>query len=240
MKLATIAQNVIMTNLIKLLTESAPGDAAKVEKQMFALGTELKKDGEDITDAEVQAAMLSALINADGKADNIDVSDVNAIKTEIKESRSYLNEDESILHAIESVGTALGNSAFLHVLTEGLHKIGFTNIDENKLKARIERVVKSIKNVTGFPAKMMDKAFTWIAKKLGVKEVGQKIAGISGVLLTTMALLALAGFLFPSITSGILIIFALTGMIGKSVEIIKLIKELIEYIKENQTAIKTT
>jgi len=240
MKLATIAQNVIMTNLIKLLTESAHGDAAKVEKQMFALGTELKKDGEDITDAEVQAAMLSALINADGKADNIDVSDVNAIKTEIKESRSYLNEDESILHAIESVGTALGNSAFLHVLTEGLHKIGFTNIDENKLKARIERVVKSIKNVTGFPAKMMDKAFTWIAKKLGVKEVGQKIAGISGVLLTTMALLALAGFLFPSITSGILIIFALTGMIGKSVEIIKLIKELIEYIKENQTAIKTT
>ena len=48
MKLAPIAKNVIMTNLINLLTESATGDASKVQAQMSALGTELKKDGEDI------------------------------------------------------------------------------------------------------------------------------------------------------------------------------------------------
>ena len=238
MKLAPIAKNIITTNFIKFLTESATSDAETVQAQMSALSTELKKDGEDITDDEVQAAMLSALIDADGKADNIDVSDIDGIKKEIKESRSYLNEDEGILHAIEAVGTVLGNSAFLHILTEGLHKIGFAGVDENKLKAKLEKVISAIKSVTGFPAKIMDKAFSWIAKKLGVGELGQKIAGISGVLLITIALLVLAGLLFPSITSGILMVFAISGMVGKSVEIIKLIKELIAYIKEHQAEIK--
>ena len=238
MKLAPIAQNVIAANFIKFLTESATGDAASVQKQIFALGTELKKDGEDITDNEVQAAMLSALIDANGKVDDINVSDIDAIKKEIKESRSYLNEDESILHAIESVGTALGNSAFIHALTEGLRKIGFTNVDEKKLKINLEKTISAIKSVTGFPAKIMDKAFSWIAKKLGIGVIGQKVAGISGVLLLTISLLVLAGLLFPSITSGVLIVFSISGMIGKSVEIIKLIKELIAYIKEHQAEIK--
>ena len=238
MKLTPIAQNVIAANFIKFLTESATGDAASVQKQIFALGTELKKDGEDITDDEVQAAMLSALIDADGKVNDIDVSDINAIKKEIKESRSYLNENEGILHAIESVGSALGNSAFIHALTEGLHKIGFTNVDEKKLKAKLEKAISAIKSVTGFTAKIMDKAFSWIAKKLGIGVIGQKVAGISGVLLLTISLLVLAGLLFPSITSGVLIVFSISGMIGKSVEIIKLIKELIAYIKEHQAEIK--
>ena len=237
MKLAPIAQNVITTNLIKFLTESATGDAESVQAQMSALSTELKKDGEDITDDEVQAAMLSALIDADGKVDNIDVSDVDSIKKEIKESRAYLNEVDDILHSIEAVGSVLGNSAFIHILTEGLNKIGFTGIDENKLKARIESIVNAIKKVTGFPAKIMDKAFSWIAKKLGVGELGQKIAGIVGVLLVTIALLALAVYLFPSITSGILIVFAISGMAGKSLEIFKLIKKLIAHIKEHQAEI---
>jgi hypothetical protein len=238
MKLAPIAQNIVLHSYVRTLLESATGDASAVQKQLFSLGTELKKDGEDITDDEVQAAMLSALIDADGKVNNIDVSDVDSIKKEIKESRSYLNEEAGILHAIEAVGTVLGNTAFLHILTEGLHKIGFANVDENKLKAKLEKVVSAIKIVTGFPAKIMEKAFSWIAKKLGAGEMGQKVAGISGVLLITISLLVLAGLLFPSISSGVLIVFAISGMIGKGVEIIKLIKELIAHIKEHQAEIK--
>lgn len=238
MRLALIAQNIVLHSYVRTLLESATGDAAVVQKQLFSLGTELKKDGEDITDDEVQAAMLSALIDADGKANNIDVSDIDSIKKEIKESRSYLNEEAGILHTIELAGTVLGNTAFLHILSEGLQKIGFTNIDENKLKAKLEKIISGIKNVTGFPAKVMEKAFSWIASKLGVGEMGQKVAGISGVLLITILLLALAVFLFPSITSGVLLVFAISGMIGKGVEITKLIKELIAYIKENQAEIK--
>ena len=236
MKLAPIAQNIVLHSYVRTLLESATGDASAVQKQLFSLGTELKKDGEDITDDEVQAAMLSALIDADGKVANVDVSDIDSIKKEIKESRTYVNES-GVLHSIEAVGTVLGNTAFLHILAEGLHKIGFKSVDEKSLKAKIEKVIKGIKVVTGFPAKVMEKSFEWIADKLGFSEFGQKIAGLAGTILATILLLALAAYLFPSITSGILIVFAITGMVGKSAEIYKLIKELIAYIKENQAEI---
>ena len=240
MKLTPIAHNIILYSYIKSLTESATGDAGAVQKQLFSLGTELKKDGEDITDDEVQAAMLSALIDAEGKAGSLDVSDIESIKKEIKESRDYLREDAGILHSIEALGTVLGNTAFLHVLTDGLHKIGFKDVDENKLKAKLEKVVSAIKKVTGYPAKVMEKAFSWIASKLGSGVMGQKVAGISGLLLTTVTLLSLAVYLFPSITSGVLLVFAISGMIGKGVEIVKLTKELIAHIKEHQTDLKPT
>lgn len=238
MKLALLAQNVILYSYVRTLFESATGDAASIQKQLFSLGSELKKDGEDVTDEEVQAALLAALIDAEGKVDAVDVSDVEAIKKEIKESRSYIAEDAGILHSIEAIGTVLGNTAFLHILSEGLHNIGFKNVDENKLKANLEKAVSKIKKVTGYPAKVMEKAFTWIAKKLGSSITGQKIAGLSGVLLTTIVLLALAVYLFPSITSGVLMVFAISGMIGKGAEIYKLVKELIEHIKEHQAEIK--
>lgn len=238
MKLAPIAQNVILHSYVRTLLESATGDAASVQKQLFSLGAELKKDGEDVTDEEVQAALLSALIDAEGKVDAVDVSDVESIKKEIKESRSYINEDAGILHSIEAIGTVLGNSAFLHILTEGLHKIGFKDVDENKLKAKLEKVVSMIKKVTGYPAKVMEKAFSWIASKFGAGETGKKVAGISGILLVTISLLTLAVYLFPSITSGVLMVFAISGMVGKSVEITKLVKELIAHIKEHQSEIK--
>ena len=236
MKLAPIAQNIVLHSYVRTLLESATGDASAVQKQLFSLGTELKKDGEDITDDEVQAAMLSALIDADGKVANVDVSDIDSIKKEIKESRTYINES-GILHSIEAVGTVLGNTAFLHILAEGLHKLGFKSVDEKSIKAKIEKVISGIKKVTGFPAKVMEKSFEWIADKLGFSKFGQKIAGLAGTILATILLLALAAYLFPSITSGILIVFAITGMVGKSAEIYKLIKELIEYIKENQAEI---
>jgi len=237
MKLTPIAQNIVLHSYVRTLLESATGDASAVQKQLFSLGTELKKDGEDVTDEEVQAAMLSALIDADGKVDSVDVSDIDSIKKEIKESRGYINES-GVLHSIEAVGTVLGNSAFLHILAEGLQKLGFKNVDENKLKAKIEKVISGIKSVTGFPAKVMEKGFEWIAKKLSFNTFGQKIAGITGTLLATILLLSLAVYLFPSITSGVLIVFAITGMIGKSGEIYKLIKELIAHIKEHQSEIK--
>jgi hypothetical protein len=96
-----------------------------------------------------------------------------------------------------------------------------------------------LKKVTGFPAKAMEKAFEWIAKKLGGSEFQQGVAGIAGTLVTTIALLSLAVYFFPSITSGILMTFAITGMLGKSAEIYKLIKELIHHLKTKESEIST-
>jgi len=233
MKLAPIAQTIILETYTKIVIESAGGTADMVKAKLYSLGRELKKDGEDVTDEEVQAALLSALVDADGKIDAIDTSDVEAMKKEIRESRTYVNESGGILHTIEALGSVLGNSAFLHVLTEGLHKIGFKGAKEDKLKASLEKAVKAIKSVTGFPAKVMEKAFSWIAKKLGADVFGQKVAGMAGTLVVTVVLLALAVYLFPSVGSGVLMIFAIMGMMGKSMEIVKLTKELIYYIGDN-------
>jgi hypothetical protein len=238
MKLSVIAQTVVQRAYIKMLTESISGDAASIQKQLFSLGNELKKDGEDVTDEEVQAALLSALIDAEGKVNSIDVSDIDAIKTEIKESRSYLSEAAGILGSIHLIADVLGNAAFLHVLSEALQKAGFKDIDENKLKAKLEKTLSLIKSVTGFPAKVMEKAFAWIASKLGASAAAQKIAGVSGVLLITLALLSVAVYVFPSITSGVLLVFAISGLIGKGVEIVKLTKEIVAHIKENEAKLK--
>lgn len=238
MKLAPIAQNVVIRSYMRSLTESITGDAASVQKQLFSLGAELKKDGEDVSDEEVQAALLSALIDADGKINNVDVSDVESIKTEIKESRNYLTESGGILGTLHIAADVLGNAAFLHVLSEAMHKAGFKNVDENKLKAKLEKALASIKTVTGFPAKVMEKAFSWVSNKLGASASAQKIAGLAGVLLVTLALLAVAVYLFPSITSGVLLVFGISGLLGKGVEIVKLIKEIIAHIKEHEAELK--
>jgi len=237
MRLAPIAQNIVIRSYMRTLLENISGDAAAVQKQVVSLANELKADGEDITDEEVQAAMLKALIDADGKLDQVDVSDIESIKTEIKESRSYLTEEGGALHAIELVGTILGNAALIHLMAGGFKKVGI-NMDESKFKKNIERVIGWVKTITGFPAKMMEKAFTWIAKKLGLGLTGQKIAGLAGTLVVTAAFLALAIYLFPSITSGVALMFALSGMIGKSLEIKKILAEIWEHIKEHQAELK--
>ena len=238
MKLAPIAQNVVVRSYIRTLTESVTGDAASVQKQLFSLGAELKKDGDDVTDEEIQAAMLNALIDADGNINDVDVSDVESIKTEIKESRNYLLESGGILGALHVAADVLGNAAFIHVLSEAMHKAGFKTVNEAKLKAKLEKIILKIKNVTGFPAKVMEKAFAWIAKKMGASVFAQKIAGLSGALLITLVLLAIAVYLFPSITSGILLAFAISGMIGKGAEIVKLIKEMLAHIKAHESELK--
>lgn len=231
MKLTTIINQIILKNTSRVLLEAITGDASAVQKQLFNLGNELKADGEDVTDDEVQAALLGALIDANGKVDSVDVSDVEAIKQDIKESRTYVIQESGILHGIEAAGTVLGNAALLHTLAGGFNKVGI-KVNENALKQKIEKVVNLIKKVTGFPAKMMEKAFMWISKKLGFSQFGQKVAGLSGVLIITIAFLALAIYLFPSIGSGVLLVFAISGMIGKTIEIANIIKEIWEHVKE--------
>jgi len=235
MKLTSIASNIIARKNYKLLTESAESDADKVQSQLADLTNDLNASGEDITDEEVQAAVLSALIDADGDLNAVDVSDVEAIKTEIKESRGYISEAGGALGAIHLVGDVLGNAAFIHELAGAIQKVTGKDVDETKLKAKLDRTFGGIKKVTGFPAKVMEKAFAWIAKKFGASEKSQHIAGISGTLLVTVALFALAIMLFPSVTSGVLLVIAIMGVAGKSAEIIKLTKELIHHVKDSMS-----
>ena len=228
MKLASIANQV----LINIIAESVEGESAAIQQQMKSLGAELKKDGEDVSDEEVQAAILSALVDANGDMSQVHADDVEAMKKEIKESKGYSLNESELLHGIEAIGTILGNSAFVHSLAGSLEKVLNKKVDEEKLKKKLLTVSNSIKSVTGLPAKAMEKAFTWIAKKLGGSEFTQKVAGMSGTLVLVAAMLTVAIMLFPSLSSGILMILSITSMVGKGTEIIKIIKEIIEHIKE--------
>ena len=240
MKLAPIANTVILSRISNLILESASGDASAVQSQIQDLSAELKADGEDISDEEVQAAMINALVDADGDMSQIDVEDVESIKNEILNARGYtLSESSSVLHAIHSGGDVLGNAAFIHQLALGVEHVTGKKIDEGKLKTKIQWITEKIKKASGLPAHAMEAFFEWVAKKLGGSEFQQKVAGMVGTLVATVALLALAVYFFPSITSGFFIILAIGGMLGKTAEIYDLIKKLIDFIKNHEAEIST-
>jgi len=240
MKLTTIANTVILNHITTLVVESAAGDAASIENEIQDLASELKASGEDITDEEVQAAMLSALIDADGDIAKVDVEDIESIKTEIYESRNFVLEAGGpILSAIHVIGDILGNAAFVHELTAAIDTATGKKIDEAKLKARLDSIFEGIKKVTGLPAKVMEKAFEWIVKQFGASERSQKIAGLTGTLVVTIVLFAIGVVLFPSVSSTILFTIGIMSLIGKSAEIIKLIKEIVHLLKKSETKITT-
>jgi len=231
MKLAPIALNIITRNMVNMLTESLDGSANTVQNKLKDLSNELTDAGGDITDEEVQAAMLSALIDADGKIDSVDVTDIESVKTEIKESRGYLTEDDGVFGVVHLVGDVLGNAAFLEKLDKALNKVGI-DIDEKLLEKRLKVMFSGLKKVTGFPAKVLEKFFAWVSKKFGASVKGQKIAGISGLLMSVFFMFVVGCALFPSITSGVLMTISLTSLIGKSVEIVSLIKELLHLMSD--------
>jgi len=240
-QLSPIARDIVLNQIAKLIKESLSGEASDINSDLQSLSNELKADGEDVTNTEVQAAMLSALLDADGDIESVDVSDVDAIKTEIRESKNYvLTEGGGVLETLHVASDIMGNSAFLHALAKAIHTVTGQDVDENKLKARINKVVTRIKKWTGFPAMVIEKAFAWIAKQFGAGEFGQKIAGLSGVLVATITMLVIAVYLFPSITSGILLVLAITAMIGKSMEIIDTVKKIIALVKDNVDKIDQT
>lgn len=232
-QLSPAARDIMLQQLSRLIIESLSGNASDVASDLKTLSSELKADGEDITNAEVQAAMLNALLDANGDLDQVDVNDVDAIKREIRESRGHvLSEGGAVLGTLHVASDILGNSALIHIIAESIHKITGQDVDENKLKTRIQTITSRIKNVAGFPARVIEKSFTWIAKQFGASEFTQKIAGLSGVLLSTIIMLAIAIYLFPSITSGVLLVLAVCAMIGKGVEIIETVKKIINLVRD--------
>ena len=94
MKLAPIANTIILSKLSNLILESADGDASSIQSQLQDLSAELKSDGEDITDEEVQAAMLNALVDANGDISQVDVDDVESARVLAKR----LSEDKEFYY----------------------------------------------------------------------------------------------------------------------------------------------
>ena len=138
---------------------------------------------------------------------------------------------------IHQVGDVLGNAAFIHVLAEGITKLTGKTVDEAKLKARLEKIFGTIKKVSGFVAHQIERAFEWLAKKFGASETGQKIAGISGLLILTISMFVIGIVLFPSVTSTTAFIITTVALIGKGGEMYVLAKKLYNIAKDQAAEI---
>ena len=235
-----LTQEILWTKKLNTILESITGQAAAANSELMNLGKELKQSGLDPTDEEVQAALLMKAIEAGGKLDKIEPKDVKELEAQIKEGRNYINESGgAAVMAVEGVGMALGNSALVHGIALGVEKITGKKQDDAKVKAGIEKRLKEIKNITGFPAKVVSQFFTFLVKAWGGGEVAQKVAGVIGTIFVVGVFIAIGIVLFPGTGSIIMFILAMTSLLGKGVEIFLLLKKLWHIIKDNKNSIES-
>jgi len=232
--ISELTQQILHKRKIKSLLESVAGMASSVQSQVMNLGKELKKAGEDITDEEVQGAMLMAALDDKGKIEKVEPEEVKALVDQIRESRGYrISESGGLLHVIEVAGSILGNVALLNVIAATIEKATGKKVNPGILRSTINEMTASLKEVTGLPAKAIEKFFSVITKLFGGGEAAQKIAGYSGTLLLVLVLLGLGIAMFPVLGgSVIMIILSLLGLIGKGFEIAALWDHLKHAIKD--------
>lgn len=229
-----LAQRVLWEKKVKLIFENASGMASGIQSQVVKLGKELQAAGQDATDEEVQAALLMAALEDQGKLDNVDAQDVQAVATQIKEARGYtIAESGGMLHTIELVGNLLGNVALMNVISKAIEKATGKKVDPSAMAAGVNKITGFLKKVTGLPAKAMEKFFAFIAGKLGGGDTAQKIAGYSGTLLVVALFFGLGTMFFPVLgASPLMIVLSLTGLVGKGFEMKALWKHIKEAIAE--------
>jgi hypothetical protein len=230
-----ITQQILFKKRIKMIMENAQAMASGIQSQVVNLGKELQAAGEDAIDEEVQAALLMAALEDEGKLDNVDAQDVDAVAGQIKEARGYTISESAggLIHTLEIVGNILGNTALSNVISKAVEKATSKKVDPSKMSAGIIAMAGRLKKLTGLPAKAMEKFFAFIAGKMGGGDVAQKIAGYSGTILVVLVFFALGTLFFPVLgSSPLMIILSLTGLIGKGFEIGALWKRTKEAIKQ--------
>lgn len=233
--LGELAHSILHKNKTKRLLENASGMASGIQTKVVSLGKELKAAGEDVTDEEVQAALLMAALDDKGKLDNVEPEEVKAIADQIKESRGYTisESDGGVIYYLEMIGNVLGNAALVNIIATAVEKTTGKKVDPSKISTSIKKMVGLLKGLTGLPAKAMEKFFAFVTKKLGGGETAQKIAGYAGTIIIVGAFFVIGALFFPVLgASPLMVILSLTGLIGKGFELFALWKHLKEAIKQ--------
>ncbi len=220
--------------------ESVTGEIKNVEKEVDTIKKELEADEEFADDNDVKAALLLQAIEKDG---NLDEIDLEAAKKEVKESNRNkasgqpLNENaNAIIHALELIGNFAGNADLVHFIAGKVEKLTGKKMDEGKFKDSVLKLVGGLKAVTGLPAKALIRFFEWASEKLGIKGDGAKAMDMVGRIIVLTFLFGVGIAHFPVLgTSALLWVLSLTGLIGKSVEITHIVKELIHLLKDPES-----
>lgn len=215
-----------------LLMESVSGDISSVQADVKHEMDELGKEGEN--DDEIKAALLMQALDADGDLDKVDV---DKLKKDVEEGilirGEALNEDaEGIIHMVEVIGNIAGNSALIEFICEKVEHATGKKMDAGKIKSTIQGIAGALKKVTGLPAKAIEKFFQFIGTKIGLDSAGKKGLELVGMASVIVFFFALGVSAFPVLGSGILWwLLSLTGLIGKSVELIRIGSEIAHLIR---------
>lgn len=218
------------------LCESVMGDINQVQDEVKQEMDDLGKEGAE--DDEIKAALLIQALDADGDLEKVDVE---KLKSDVKEGMLLrgqpLNESaEGILHLIEVIGNVAGNSALIEYLCEKVEKVTGKKMDAGKVKNSIVAIADTLKKVTGLPAKAIEKFFSFIADKLGMNNSSKKALELVGMVSAIVFFFALGVAHFPVLGTGILWwILSITGLLGKSIELVRIGKEIAHLIKGGNT-----
>lgn len=240
--LAQLTYRILQEQRTQRIVETITATAQSVGSELKKLGDEVAATGLDLTDEEVQAALLSKLLDANGNLNKIDASDVKELEQKVQEGRKYLKEGGGAVATVaHAAGDVLGNAALIEVLAHSLAKI--TGKNEADVKAGFKKVQTMLKNtgaVAGFAGKAIERFFKWLAAKWGGSEKTQKVFGIVGMMLFVLLMATIAIISFPSMTSLVSIAIGATALIGKAIEMVKLVKHLIHTVGSHQQEIEKT
>lgn len=237
-KLSEITKDILQSKKITRLFENLSGEAGSIESKITKLGNELKAAGEDVSDEEIQGYILSALVDADGKIDQVDADDVEKAAQTIKEGRRKYRMKEghggasAAIHAIEKVGTILGNKALANTMFKKIEKATGKKVDASKVASGMNKVSGWLKKLTGAVPWAIEKLFGWIFKKFGAGETTQKVAGYSAVTIITVILFIIGTLFFPASGGVMSILLGVTSLLGKGMEIVHLVKEIMHALKK--------
>jgi hypothetical protein len=218
------------------ILENVSGDIKDVQKDVDTIIKDLKDEGKDAETDEVKAAILMQAIDLADAGKDLEDLDIEKAKSDVKEGidirGQVLNESESaVVLALEVAGNILGNSALLEFITEKLEKLTGKSMDPGKIKSTIEGILGGISKVTGLPGKAISKFFSWVAGKFGANMDGKKAAELLGTGTMVVFLFAIGVANFPVLGSGVIWwVLSLTGLVGKSVELTKIYREIKDLI----------
>lgn len=220
-----------------LMLESVTGEIKDVKQDIDSVIKDLKADKEAADDDDVKAALLIQAIENDGDLDQVDLEKV---KDEVKENNKIknnpdLNVNESasgLIHTIELIGNFAGNADLMHFIAGKIEKATGKKVDTGKVSKTIQGVAGALKKITGLPAKALIKFFDWVAEKIGLEGDTAKGFNMVARIVVLTFLLALGIYHFPVLGAGMLMqILSITGLLGKSVEIAHIGKEILHLIK---------
>lgn len=194
----------IQFRTVEKLFESINSTILDVESKLHDLHADERSD-------EEQAKLLLALLNADGNIDKLDESESDAIN------------EGFIVHLITEIGAIMGNAALIESICHYIHKKFNVSVDSSKAVQFMSNFSKTIAHYTGAPAKAVEMFLMFIAKKLKLTGKNQEIVSLLGMGALVVILLCLGIIGFPALGQSLLYwLLSLTGIIGKSVEIIKI------------------